>query len=563
LFKFFNLLLKMKKSLYLLLLLCNVAHAQFTNFTKVLRSHHQTSISAGQVVPDAQGVTMLVNNDERQVVYRFNPTGEVEFVYQWNGFTTAAQLQRKGSNTYIMSSDVDCDVLLGSFFRCVDSTGTVLWAYQPESDMLPEKLHFIPCGNQHWWVWNETTQPRLIDDATGLAVDTLPVLRPAIRDYRVLPDDQTLAYTESGLLRYNADFELTGTALSGRNVEALCQSGDHLLAYGEGRLWLLSSALDVLAETNIAPLIGYGTIQLSVQGDQLFVSRIGDAPTRWFEFDLSLNVVAQGDYPDQGALDPIGFARYGDHWLVAGTNLDYLPVLKCVEAPYPGYQHQMDVAIETITATDSVQVGLDYAPSSYVAVTFRIDSLLVTVKNNSPVPIDKFRITQSQGGWFMFCNTNGEISYTFNETLAAGATATVLIEDIGWSKSGLISELNNLLLPKPLFLFSDLPQDSLDINAANNLKGITVPVEAVVGTQTQFAPDALQIWPNPAHETLMVTVPNTEFDVEIYDGMGRLVANAAGQSGTYQWQCADLPAGMYQVRVRAGERVGVVKVVVE
>jgi Secretion system C-terminal sorting domain len=556
----------MKNLLFYLLFLSTSISAQWVNFTNVYpSSYSNNSIDLDRNIhleADSLGFTALKPTGYGIEMSRYHASGQLSFDHIWGAGSRLGQMQHAGTSFFISSFDFDCDYPLGLFFRCLDSTGTELWELEFELSGEWEPYHFIPANNGHWWLWRQDQSPQLIDGITGAVIDSLLANRPSIRNYRVLSDGQVVAFSNMGLLRYNGDFELTGTALSDQVIESLYQSEDRLLAYGEGKLFLLNETLNVLAEANIGQLTGTGNIQLAMRGDQVFVSRFDGNSAKWLEFDLSLQLVTQDNYPDQLAFNPQGFTLFDNHWLIAGTSQGYINVLKSVEAPYPGYEHQMDVELRSAVATDSMKVTLDYAPfGNWVTVKYKADSVWATVKNNSPIAIDRFRV-----GWYtntppVWCNSGIEIAKTYLHPLAPGDSTTVLVKNITYYYSTLASLFNGVQPQISINLFTDLPQDSLDTHKGNSALTATFLVENVVSVPITFAPNEVSIHPNPINDELWIEVGNKVFDVEIYDELGRLLHRATNQIGSSRWDRGQAPAGMYWVRVLSGAQAGVYKVV--
>jgi Secretion system C-terminal sorting domain len=555
----------MKNLLFYLLFLSTSIHAQWTDFTDLQPSKYSNNDPNAdrevRLMADDLGLTVLRAVQGGFMMLRYEPSGQLETFYNLGNGSRLGQFQQVGTSYFMSTFENDCDVPLGKFFRCIDSTGNLLWQHHFEIAGEWDPYHFIPATTGNWWLWQGNQFPQLIDGISGTLVDTLSVTRPAIRNYLILSDGQVVAYSDDGLLRYNGDFELTGTALSGQGVEELYQSGDRLLAYGAGRLYLLNDALEVLAEANISQLTGAGRIQLAMRGDHVFVSRFMANSAKWIEFDQSLQLVTQANYPDQAALQPQGFTLFNDRWLIAGTNQTYMNVVKSVAAPYPGYQHNMDVELRSVVATDSMEVELTYAPfNDWVAVQFKADSVWATVKNNSPIAIDRFRLS-----WYTniipvwWCDTGFENSMFYEQPLAPSDSVTVLVENVGYTYSTTVSQLTNVFPQVTIPFFVDMPQDSIDINKSNGYLAALLQVETVVPATVAFEPNEVSIYPNPIKEVLFIEVQNKVFDVEIYDKLGRLVHRAVAKNGQYRWDRGHTPAGMYWVRVVAGPQAGVYK----
>lgn len=73
---------------------------------------------------------------------------------------------------------------------------------------------------------------------------------------------------------------------------------------------------------------------------------------------------------------------------------------------------------------------------------------------------------------------------------------------------------------------------------------------------------SISVFPNPAHDNVTITVPETS-DVSLLDMAGRLMVTVRLSKGSNQISVADLPAGLYILRVSDGEGVYTQKLIVQ
>ncbi|MBQ0130428.1 MAG: T9SS type A sorting domain-containing protein, partial [bacterium] len=70
------------------------------------------------------------------------------------------------------------------------------------------------------------------------------------------------------------------------------------------------------------------------------------------------------------------------------------------------------------------------------------------------------------------------------------------------------------------------------------------------------------IYPNPVNNTLYINGGNAEYSYVMYNGMGQQVASGTAQ-GAQQISVSGMAKGIYFIRLTAGSKTSVEKVVVE
>jgi Secretion system C-terminal sorting domain len=544
------------KNLHLLLLfLSTQSLAQISTFTTATPIFKRALPESMRIHTDESGISVYTQQNYTAGYYRYDLTGHQKFSSLWEIFDQndkLVQINRQGDQTYTLFNEASCDIGSLGLFRSLDSVGLPRWMYS--TDVQPcESAYFVPATHQNWWYWCDGQQPQLISDSTGLPIGSLPALRPGIVNYLPMPDGQTLTYGPSGLLRYNGEFEQTGSVLDSIDISDMIIWNDQILAYGAGKLWLIDLSLSIVAEADMSSQLGIGQVQLTAEGNRIFVARM-DAPlARWYELGPSLQVLHEGAFPDQSTFQPLAFSLLDNHWLVAGNNPNQVIALKSVAAPYPEYQHQMDIALENIAFPDSFQVL--FVVNTWGNTTYQANNVQFTVRNNSPIAIDYFRLNWYKALSWPICYSSNENNFDFNVFIAPDDTAVVTLPSISWS----YFYAPNNLPPFEFRAWVDLPQDSLDAVPTNNELLVSIPV--FVSTDDIIAPSAVRMWPNPATDEVNIEVAEPLFDIQLFDPLGRMVHEAYTKSGTYRWQRDGLPVGVYSVRIQAGQRTGVYRLV--
>jgi uncharacterized Ntn-hydrolase superfamily protein len=113
----------------------------------------------------------------------------------------------------------------------------------------------------------------------------------------------------------------------------------------------------------------------------------------------------------------------------------------------------------------------------------------------------------------------------------------------------------------PSFVVSVRTHANAGIEPIDTLQTLFDAVKNCAATSAalQNSLQAMRIYPNPAQDRLQVLFPAAAADAaqfEILDAVGRTLRRSDGPTGTVL-EIGDLPAGMYMLRVQAGEAVAV------
>jgi hypothetical protein len=535
--------------------------AQLSDFTTITRHKYTYELNPLRITVDSNGVNVLEQNFEehRHTIYRYDLSGQVQFKVGWYDVLNNPQIQFRDGNIYMLGYPVDCDVVLGlTFYHVNNTTGQTTWTHSPGFSSAPSFVpyHFIPASGGNWWIWSAFRSPRRINGTTGAYMDSLTVLRPAIDNYVLLPNGHTLTYGENGLQVYNGDFELLASALTDQEIREVALLDGQIAAYGAGALWLMDQDLTNIEVTDVSTTIGTGRVQMAVRDDHIFLGLFESNNARWYEFNQNLNLVQAGFFPDQANLRPLGFAIQNEHWLIGGSNLGYLQVLKSQSIPYPAYQHQLDIELTEVVLPDSIRAAI--GPWSTV---YRADSIQLTVRNNSLHTINRFRLNSTHSFDSFWCVYYYEQQrYITNTPIEPGTERTIVWPIIEWTNLP-FTPPTPVLTAQMLFFWVDMPQDSLDAQRYNNLIVGTFPVGTPVSTNTLIAPKNVQITPNPAFDAATITCEESTWSLTVFDELGRTIHTATPATDTYRLERHGLPVGVYTIRIQAGERAGVYRIV--
>jgi Secretion system C-terminal sorting domain len=548
------------QSLYIALLLCaRSLHGQVAEFTTAIPGQYATSVGDQQIITDASGI--YVWTDNYYSLRRYDLNGHYEYERGWEQRAQAKpQAKHVDNRIYYLVEEQYCDVGAPLSFYCMDSAGNNLWTYQRDRYDMPNQTNyrFIPATNQNWWVWRTGEKPMLIDGTNGQLLDSLDVNRPSITNYVSLPFGQTLTYGDSGLLRYDEAFTLTGTALAGQPIEEVKILDDKIVAYGASQLWLLHTDLTIIEAIDVSPIVGAtGRIQLATRGERIFLMRFSLDNTRWYEYDLNLTLLQSDVLPDQDNLQPTGFALTANQWLIGGANHGYISVLKSVPGLYPFYQHNMDIELLRINIPDSIQrVGYHLGLQKY-----RATNVEFVLKNNSPTAIEACRIGTEQNLYFPdWCfGSEDQVRTITLPTLMPGDSMTYTWPVIEFSSTPSEWPLQSGE-PRTMIFFADLPNDSLDASSSNSIIVTNFPV-STVSTRPNLVLENIQIAPNPAIDAVTITCNAPNWSLAVYDELGRTVHTATPDTDNYRLARHGLPAGVYAIRIQAGERAGVYRIV--
>jgi hypothetical protein len=89
---------------------------------------------------------------------------------------------------------------------------------------------------------------------------------------------------------------------------------------------------------------------------------------------------------------------------------------------------------------------------------------------------------------------------------------------------------------------------------------------AVLATNKTSNEQLITVYPNPAHEQMLITIPNgnqQKSQISICDINGKIYFSGSVTGNTYNMNVSKLPAGMYIVQIISGNKKTIKKIVKE
>jgi len=311
-------------------------------------------------------------------------------------------------------------------------------------------------------------------------------------------------------------------------------------------------------------------IRTDSEGDTLWTRCYGGEPWR---YAYSILQTSDGGYFLGGAISPFG-THYGAYFMRTDDRGDTLWTLTY-------YEEYSSNGISEVQLTDDqgyiavgaaysdigswawlVKIAPDtftYAPEIQVSDTL-LDFLGVVVGDDSARGITLYNAGNTQ--LIIYSVTTGDSSFftDFNPSDSLLAPGDSVIITVTFAPQDTISYDDTLTI------------DNNDELVMVALHGIGVPPGAVSSEPSSNPPTAFALtpaYPNPFNATTSIgyDIPvRGVISLEVYDVLGRMVAglvNGLEEAGRYQvvWDAADLPSGIYFVRMQAGELVRTGKMV--
>lgn len=212
-----------------------------------------------------------------------------------------------------------------------------------------------------------------------------------------------------------------------------------------------------------------------------------------------------------------------------------------------------------ITAIASVTGTIDKDRLAYCAPEHQIPVMHIHGTADAVVPYGDnlafYSVDSVIGYWKAFNHTDDEPIFTAVPDIVTtdNCTAEHYVYENGWAGSTI--EHYKIIGGEhtwPGTAITFLGITNLDVNACKEIWRFLSKyrLDALTAIPTEASPLIYQLYPNPAHTQIVLSLSEPETQIAIYDLSGKLMYSGIHNMGTVTVDIADWPAGIYGIQIR-------------
>jgi len=212
--------------------------------------------------------------------------------------------------------------------------------------------------------------------------------------------------------------------------------------------------------------------------------------------------------------------------------------------------NSVNVYAQTASSSQPTIQLLDNAGNTLYTLNTNLTSAgLNTVTLNWRVPVGTGYILSASGANLNLYRNNAGANFPY----AVGTVASITGTDISSQGGG---------LENYYYWFYNW-KVAPDVPCPSSPTVVTATIQNCTGINT-YGTSTINVHPNPAHNNLMVSAPHTISNIIVVDMLGKTVmTNAPDNATEVSLDVSALPAGVYFVKVNAGDTQKLIKVIKE
>ena len=451
------------------------------------------------------------------------------------------------------ASFFQCDVYLDWQLYRFNQKGNLLWVKPLAFQTSPQdSMKILPGPGGGFWLFRNGEVP-MLHTPHGELIQTGTHVLPLFTGYQESAGGKLLVYGDSGLALYSPTLLSIQVGLQNTIIlDAEPLPNGNFAALSSDTLFLLDPQFTIIQKTALN-LPANTLVDLTYAGGWTHVLAQTN-PKQLLRFDTAdLTIFAAIDIP-QNAPFQVQFIACtpDDKLLLTGyehpSRGQVLETRTVSATQMPDFSATADAGISSITINTPPK-GTQYS-GPILSYDIRINSISILLQNTGSAPLQQVDINGVLNTFMWYCGQEAAFyrKRFENLNLMPGEDSVLILGPVIWSAPWYLpSEID-------LCFWTTLPNDSIDVNFANNQSCISTLVTTPAHSP-QSVTKKINITPNPAYQIARIEWTNKkeeETTIQVFGPSGRLVRTATTQGKTWTLQRESLPAGLYTIFIRSG-----------